>query len=874
MSENRTLNSRYTLDGEIGRGGMGVVYRAEDAQMRRVVAIKTLPSIMTHNQELMRRFNSEIQHASRLEHPNIARVYDVGEDAGTNYYVMQYIDGKSLRELLKEKGRLTLEEALPILEQVASALDYANSQGIIHRDIKPENILLNKAGNAYVVDFGIAKAAEGTRTTRGMLGTPEYMSPEQIRGEMVDGRSDQYSLAVVAYEMLTGQTPFKTEGDDPWAQIQKHLNETVINPRQLGIVLPDNAINSLFKSLNKSSEQRFDDCIDLISGLRDEIDVADSFCLTQKPKYSFYRLLLIAVIAIIIFMAIVIRNKNVTLEHEQKINVFVLKNQLQVAFIRSSEGMRQLCLSSLDGKNQKRISWLPGYFSAYRSEEDKSLISKDLKCIALIAEKGIQVYNNSNVISKIEKNRSNIDEQFGFNPFMILCDISDDGKFITYLDKAKQVIKVAETKSGKIIITREDVFAYDSSGGDITDEYWSSPALSRTGDFIAYANLDGELIIESIKKGGKKIVGRSTKGSRGTAGIYKNGFLAGSRPNVLTQDMHPVFSGDSEEIYYINGDEICRQSIHNKNTPEVIYFNKDNNISFFNCYNGKIILVTSLKNNYKEQYITVIDAQTDETIVSKKIVGGGIGNVVMYNKNVFYEMNTIESSYNIFQLNLNKDKDDFICYGQLVTVGEYPSDLGHQIEEKDISPVGYNASYSLIGSVTADFDADGKMEKAFCANDTSKEGKVVFWVVKDENVKWKSDTDIDNIHAVISQFVARDLNNDGRAELIFDMWDKNWEYGVWSMLKIYRWDDKKFIHITTCFDSGWPDYYDKQKYYINMSEKKPMKLATLGSNVRFFDYVNDRYIQVGKIEKVNDKILRKQGYIPIKEAFRSIKKSE
>ncbi|MEI6520371.1 MAG: serine/threonine-protein kinase, partial [bacterium] len=265
MSENRTLNSRYTLEAEIGRGGMGVVYRAEDAQMRRVVAIKTLPSIMTHNQELMRRFNSEIQHASQLEHPNIARVYDVGEDAGTNYYVMQYIAGKSLRELLKEKGRLTLEEALPILEQVASALDYANSQGIVHRDIKPENILLNKTGNAYVVDFGIAKAAEGTRTTRGMLGTPEYMSPEQIRGEVVDGRSDQYSLAVVAYEMLTGQTPFKTEGDDPWAQIQKHLNENVVDPRQFGIILSGNAANSLFKSLNKSSVQRFEKCVDFIS---------------------------------------------------------------------------------------------------------------------------------------------------------------------------------------------------------------------------------------------------------------------------------------------------------------------------------------------------------------------------------------------------------------------------------------------------------------------------------------------------------------------------------------------------------------------------------------------------------------------------------
>ena len=254
-NSNQTLSNRYRLETEIGRGGMGVVYRAEDMQVKRTVAIKALPAVMTHNQELMKRFNSEVQHASKLEHPNIARVFDVGEDDGTHYYVMQYIDGSDLRAELKMKGRFSVDETIHIISQVADALDYAHSQGIVHRDIKPENILLDKEGDAHVVDFGIAKATEGTRTTRGMLGTPEYMSPEQVKGKSVDGRSDQYSLATVAYEMLTGRTPFKTEGDDPWAQINMHLNTPVPDPKTTVPDIPTYVANALLKALAKMPEQ-------------------------------------------------------------------------------------------------------------------------------------------------------------------------------------------------------------------------------------------------------------------------------------------------------------------------------------------------------------------------------------------------------------------------------------------------------------------------------------------------------------------------------------------------------------------------------------------------------------------------------------------
>jgi len=440
MSENRTLNSRYTLETEIGRGGMGVVYRAEDAQMRRVVAIKTLPSIMTHNQELMRRFNSEIQHASQLEHPNIARVYDVGDDAGTNYYVMQYIDGKSLRELLKEKGRLTLEEALPILEQVASALDYANSKGIVHRDIKPENILLNKAGNAYVVDFGIAKAAEGTRTTRGMLGTPEYMSPEQIRGEVVDGRSDQYSLAVVAYEMLTGQTPFKTERDDPWAQIQKHLNETVPNPHSINNSLPDYVCATLLNGLNKLSDKRFFNSLQFVDGLKGLIDSPNKI---NKKKFNIIKLiffvgLLISVIITTLFFYHYKTDNKVSLSSGVNvINRNIIEEKIAYIDVSSTE-MDALCVMNKNGKEKKRLLWF---------EKNSGVFPNEVGAIAYMSANGMKfAYQYKNKLSVVDilsgKKIDFTNKLFLPNKYSLehVYGITPDGKQVLLLVNEKKVI--------------------------------------------------------------------------------------------------------------------------------------------------------------------------------------------------------------------------------------------------------------------------------------------------------------------------------------------------------------------------------------------------------------------------------------------------
>ena len=358
MSE-RILSNRYKLESEIGRGGMGVVYRAEDMQVKRTVAIKTLPAVMTHNQELMKRFNAEVQNASRLEHPNIARVFDVGEDGGTHYYVMQYIDGSDLRVELNKQGRFSVDETIRIISQVAGALDYAHSQGIVHRDIKPENILLDKEGNAHVVDFGIAKATEGTRTTRGMLGTPEYMSPEQVKGKNVDGRSDQYSLATVAYEMLTGRTPFKTEGDDPWAQINMHLNTPVPNPKTTVPDLPTYVANALLQALAKKPEQRFASCVEFAAVLGGDILVKVSSSIPiYKQKKAFWTVGILSGLALLTLVVLLtISHKHIgsmptsshATGHVEKLVSYIAVLGADAIYIVPPDG----------SEKPKRLCWLP-----------------------------------------------------------------------------------------------------------------------------------------------------------------------------------------------------------------------------------------------------------------------------------------------------------------------------------------------------------------------------------------------------------------------------------------------------------------------------------------------------------------------------------
>lgn len=206
-----TMLGKYWIVQELGRGGMAIVYKAYDSTLNRYVALKVLPPELTFDPEFVRRFQQEARTAGGLSHPHIVPIYDVGTANGIHYIAMLYVEGQSLQQLLAAGRRLSASQVVSIVTQLAAALDYAHQQGVIHRDVKPSNVLIDMRGQAFLTDFGIARAAEGTRFTRAgtMVGTPEYMSPQQVRSEGIDWRTDIYSLGIVTYEMLAGRAPFK-----------------------------------------------------------------------------------------------------------------------------------------------------------------------------------------------------------------------------------------------------------------------------------------------------------------------------------------------------------------------------------------------------------------------------------------------------------------------------------------------------------------------------------------------------------------------------------------------------------------------------------------------------------------------------------------
>ena len=205
-TEARVLANRYELGDEIGRGGMARVHIAVDRLLERTVAVKVLSTLDAHDDTAVERFRREAQAVARLNHPNIVAVYDWGEDDDTAFIVMEYVDGQTLREVLFDRGRLTSLEAASVGAEIADALAFAHSNGVIHRDVKPGNVLITPDGEVKVTDFGIARADSSDALTRtgSVMGTATYFSPEQAQGLHLDGRSDVYSLGVVLYEMVTG----------------------------------------------------------------------------------------------------------------------------------------------------------------------------------------------------------------------------------------------------------------------------------------------------------------------------------------------------------------------------------------------------------------------------------------------------------------------------------------------------------------------------------------------------------------------------------------------------------------------------------------------------------------------------------------------
>jgi serine/threonine protein kinase len=264
-----TLSDRYLLSGLLGTGGMAEVFLAHDRMLDRDLALKVLKEHYAKDERFVRRFRKEARSAAALNHPNVVQIYDQGRAEDGRYYIaMEHMPGGSLEDLILRRGPLGPSEAARLASQVAEALHAAHIRGIVHRDIKPQNVLLDKAGNAKVADFGIALAASRTSTsgTNLLFGTPSYMSPEQAMGERVGPESDLYSLGVVLYEMLTGTVPFAAEG--ALATAMKHLTELPRPPRKRNASVPEAMDALVMELLTKDPEYRYPSAAQLIEDLR------------------------------------------------------------------------------------------------------------------------------------------------------------------------------------------------------------------------------------------------------------------------------------------------------------------------------------------------------------------------------------------------------------------------------------------------------------------------------------------------------------------------------------------------------------------------------------------------------------------------------
>jgi serine/threonine protein kinase len=249
--------SRYEITGELGKGAMGRVYKAVDPTIGRTVALKTM-RLDVHGletDEMLRRFKNEARLAGVLNHGNIVTIYDAGEQDGLFYIAMEYIEGVTLHSVLNQRKTLPPEDIINISKQICAGLDHAHHHGVIHRDVKPANIMLEPDGTAKIMDFGIAKSGGGLTSTGQVLGTPNYMAPEQVRGHALDGRTDLFSFGVMLYEMTTGEKPFA--GTNVTTIIYKIIHENPVPPRELDVTIHPGLDKVIMKALSKKPEERY-----------------------------------------------------------------------------------------------------------------------------------------------------------------------------------------------------------------------------------------------------------------------------------------------------------------------------------------------------------------------------------------------------------------------------------------------------------------------------------------------------------------------------------------------------------------------------------------------------------------------------------------
>jgi serine/threonine protein kinase len=263
LTAGSTFAGRYQIIEELGHGGMGKVYKVQDTDINEKVALKLLRPEITLDKEAVERFSNELKLARKISHRNVCRMFDLGRAEGLSFITMEYVPGEDLKSFIHRSKQLTIGTALSIVKQVCEGLGEAHRLGVVHRDLKPGNIMIDKDGDAKIMDFGIARSLSGRGITGTgvMIGTPEYMSPEQVEGKDVNQRSDIYSLGIILYEMVAGRVPF--EGDTALSIAMKQKGEAPKNPQSLNPNLPDDLAGVILKCLEKDPPKRYPSAADL-----------------------------------------------------------------------------------------------------------------------------------------------------------------------------------------------------------------------------------------------------------------------------------------------------------------------------------------------------------------------------------------------------------------------------------------------------------------------------------------------------------------------------------------------------------------------------------------------------------------------------------
>jgi tetratricopeptide (TPR) repeat protein/tRNA A-37 threonylcarbamoyl transferase component Bud32 len=374
LTTGSTFANRYQVIEELGKGGMGRVYKVFDTDIKEKVALKLLKPEIASDRETIERFSNELKYARKISHRNVCRMYDLGKAEGTYFITMEFVPGEDLKSFIRRSGQLTVGKAVSVAWQISEGLAEAHRLGIIHRDLKPQNIMVDKDGNAKIMDFGIARSlgVKGMTGAGVMIGTPEYMSPEQVDGKEADPRADIYSLGVILYEMLTGRVPF--EGDTPFTVGVKHKSEMPKDPRDINAHIPEDLGRLILRCLEKDRDKRYRSAEDLrleLEKIEQGIPTTERLILKRKtttgrqitvtfgPKKMLIPALAVGVLAVAIAVWLVFFKKESGLRPEQRRSIAVISFENLTGdktFDYLKKAIPNLLISSLEQSNYLRVT--------------------------------------------------------------------------------------------------------------------------------------------------------------------------------------------------------------------------------------------------------------------------------------------------------------------------------------------------------------------------------------------------------------------------------------------------------------------------------------------------------------------------------------